>query len=94
MSEKKYNIIKILSLIDNYIQPIVDKHNFQYNCLYYFSAIKACHPNYVSYLVNLGCLSLEEAYKIINMISNSKKNIFDKDYIKTLVYSKYPKYFK
>ena len=87
-NKKKYDITKILNLIDDYIQPIVDQYKYQYNCLYYFSAIKACHPNYVSYLVNLGSISLEEAYKIINMIADSKKSIYDKDYIETLVNSK------
>lgn len=83
----QYDIIKILGLLDDYINPIINKYRCGYNSAYYFSAIHDCHPNYASYLLGLETLSLRDIYSIINCIADHKKTLYDRNYIDTIIYT-------
>jgi 4-hydroxy 2-oxovalerate aldolase len=51
--------------------------------LYYIAAIHGCHPNYATYLGEKS-LSNEEIERIMGLIPQEKRTVFDKDFIKTL----------
>ena len=78
-----YKISQLLRTIDNILKPIYDKKTWGYSTLYYIAAIHGCHPNYATYLGEKS-LSNEEIERIMSLIPQEKRTVFDKDFIKTL----------
>ena len=75
-----YNLIPLLKIIDKNIKPIHEKKPWGYSTPYFIAAIHSCHPNYASYLINLG-LSDEEIDRFMRRIPQEKKSVFDKEFI-------------
>lgn len=81
----KYEITSLLSILDKYIMPISNNTYGKEAIAYYFSAINSCHPNYATYLLNKKELSSIDIYSIIHIINESKKALYDEEYIKTVL---------
>lgn len=78
--QKKYNIEAILKVSDNIISKIKKEYNWGYSLPYYLSAIKGIHPSYIIYFLEKGVTNSIDINKLIEMISNNKKEIYDKEY--------------
>ena len=85
----KYNIIPILKIIDEYINPIFAKIPWGYSVPYYLAAINHCHPNYAKYLVDKQTVSVENINLLLNSIPTEKKSIYNQDLIKQIYLDKY-----
>lgn len=81
---KSYNIISILKIIEEQINPIFTKKPWGYSVPYYLAATNSCHPNYATYLIKKQTLSLEKINTILKNIPENKKTNYDKELIKKL----------
>ena len=81
---KKYNLYPLIKIINTNIKPVFDKKPWGYSTPYFIAAIHGCHPNYAGYLVDLG-YSDDNIDRVMRLIPQEKKTIFDKDYIKSLI---------
>ncbi len=84
----KYDVFKIMNLMDQYIKPLSSKYKWGYDAAYYLAAVTDCHPNYASYLLNKQTLQIRDIGTILNGLNQEKRNLFDKTYIQE-EYSKY-----
>ena len=81
--QTNYKISPLLRTIDNILKPIYDKKPWGYSTLYYIAAIHGCHPNYATYLGEKN-LSNEEIERIMDLIPQEKRTVYDEKLIKTL----------
>ena len=79
----KYNILPILSLIHNIINPIFERKPWGYSVPYYLAAQSFCHPNYASFLIEKK-LPIELIDKILKEIPDENKIIFNRSLIENL----------
>ncbi len=84
----KYDVYKIMNLMDLYIKPLSIKYKWGYDAAYYLAAVADCHPNYASYLLNKQTLQIRDIGTILNGLDRGKRNLFDKTYIQE-EYAKY-----
>lgn len=84
----KYDVFKIMDLLDQYIRPLSNSYKWGYDAAYYLAAVTGCHPNYASFLLNMQTLQIRDIGTILNGLDSSKRNLFDKEYIQ----SEYMKY--
>jgi len=80
----KYDILSILEIVDEYINPIKAKFEWGYSVPYYLAAVNNCHPNYASYLLNKQTLNVKEISAILKKIDTTIRKEFDKQYIEKL----------
>ena len=80
---KHYNVGELLEVIGRHISKDYQAPCWGYNIFYFLAAANACHPNYVSYLMQQG-LPLSSAYVLLGNLEKSKSLIFDKAYIEEL----------
>lgn len=83
---KGYNLLPVLRLIDETINPIYNKTPWGYSVPYYLAATNHCHPNYAKFLSNKR-FDVEKIDKILREIPQDKKLNYDEIFIK----SKYDK---
>lgn len=83
-----YNLKPLLNIIDHVLNRFYQQKYWGYSLWNYLSAIHNVHPNYAEYLSDKQTLTVENMNDIFSMMSNSKKNRFDKEYIEKL-YIKY-----
>ena len=79
--EKKYEMIHILDIIDQYISPMRAKYRWGYSAPYYLAATKQCHPNYATFLMNKQNLCAQDINNILNSIKPKKRHLYNEDYI-------------
>ena len=79
-----YKLNPIYKIFDENLKPIFDKTPWGYSMPLFISAKYKCHPNYAIFLKEKGLQSAEYIDKIISKIENSKRNVFDKDYIEKI----------
>ena len=84
----KYDVFKIMNIMDQYIKPLSAIYKWGYDAVYYLAAVTECHPNYASFLLNTQTLQVKDIGTILNGLSTEKKTLFDKEYIQ----SEYMKY--
>ncbi|MDF2986004.1 MAG: putative 4-hydroxy-2-ketovalerate aldolase [Eubacterium sp.] len=89
--KKRYNIEPLLEIVDEHIGQIFMQYQWGYSVPYYIAAINNCHPNYASYLINKQTISVKSINTILKKLSDSKKALFDKEYIEQL-YIQYQKH--
>ena len=77
---KKYNIEPILEVCDNVISKIKKEHEWGYSLPYFLSAINGIHPTYIIYFLEKGIINSVDISKLIEMIPNNKKEIYDKKF--------------
>ena len=81
---KKYDIIPLLEIVDNFLSPIFGQASWGYSVAYFLAAIHNCHPNYATYLLNRSTMTVKEINKILKSLKEDKRNLYDKDYIADL----------
>lgn len=84
----KYDVFKIMNLMDQYIKPLSSRFKWGYDAAYYLAAVTECHPNYASFLLNMQTLQIRDIGTILNGLDKEKRNLYDKEYIQ----SEYMKY--
>jgi len=80
----KYNIVPILKIIDEQINPIFAKTPWGYSVPYYLAAINGCHPNYAKYLTEKQTVPVEIINNLLNSIPNNKKTLYDEKLIRQI----------
>lgn len=85
-----YNTDYVLEIIDETINPLLGKYEWGYAIPYYLAAINNCHPNYATYLMNRKTLPVKAISNILNMITQDRRELYDKSYIAEL-YTQYQK---
>lgn len=77
-----YQILPILRILDECINPIYLQTPWGYSTPYCIAAVHGCHPNYATYLKSLE-ISDFEIGRILSQIPVDKRTVFDKDFICT-----------
>lgn len=77
----KYNILPILKLVDECINPIFKETPWGYNVAYYIASINECHPNYSTFLSNKQTIGVEDINYIMKQIPADKKRNYDEKLI-------------
>lgn len=86
-----YDMIPILEIVDEYINPIFKKYSWGYSVAYYIAAINQCHPDYATYLVNKQTIGVKAINNILKAIPEASKRNYNAGIIKEL-YIKYQEY--
>ena len=82
--EKKYDLIPVLEIMDEYIMPIYSTRPWGYSAPYYIAAINNCHPNYATFLMNKQTLCIRDINTIIRSIPEESKRLYNVDLISEL----------
>lgn len=80
----RYDIIPILKIVDEHINPIFARTPWGYSVPYYLAATNSCHPNYATYLVNKQTVPVEYINELLKSIPNNKKSTYDETLIKQI----------
>ncbi len=78
---EKYDLIPVLEIIDEHIMQIFIKTPWGYSVPFYIGSINNCHPNYALFLLDKQTLSVKDIHKILSIMDEDKKVMFDKEYI-------------
>ena len=84
-----YDIIPILKIVDEQINPIFARTPWGYSVPYYLAATNHCHPNYAKYLVDKQTVPVEFINNLLHSIPDNKKSTFDINLIKQLYLDKF-----
>lgn len=77
----RYETSQVLSIIDEYINPIRSKYSWGgYDISYFVSAANHCHPNYTTFLLNKQTLHVQDIQAILSQLSPDRSGVFDKEY--------------
>lgn len=87
-----YDIVPILKIIDEQINPIFAKTPWGYSVPYYLAATNHCHPNYAKYLVDRQTVPVEIINELLQAIPKNKKAIYDSNLIKQLYLDNFSAY--
>lgn len=77
----KYDVFRIMSLMDNYIKPLSRMYRWGYDAAYYLAAVTGCHPNYASFLLDKQTLQARDIGTILNGLDETRRGLFDREYI-------------
>lgn len=83
-----YDIVPILKIVDEQINPIFAKTPWGYSVPYYLAATNFCHPNYAKYLVDKQTVPVEIINELLQSIPDNKKAGYDVNLIKQLYIDK------
>lgn len=83
-----YDVTNILEIADNYLMRIKENSPWGYTIPYYIAAVRKCHPNYATYLMNLQTLTVKDIEFIMGSIPKDKRALYDKECVKEL-YNQY-----
>lgn len=86
-----YDIVPILKIVDEQINPIFAKTPWGYSVPYYLAATNHCHPNYAKYLVDKQTVPVEIINKLLQNIPNNKKAGYDVNLIKQIYLDNFSK---
>ena len=81
ISKEKYNLLPILELVDECINPIFKEKPWGYSVAYYIASINKCHPNYSTYLVNKQTIGVKDINYLMKQIPEEKKRNYDENII-------------
>lgn len=82
--EMHYKSIYLFKIIDEILMLFYNRNYWGFSIPYYLSAVNGCHPNYASFLDERKTLTVENMKYIMEKISENKKEIYDKKYVKDL----------
>lgn len=82
--KNKYDIIPVLEIYDEHINKILLKYKWGYSLPYFLASSNNCHPNYARHLINKRTMSIKQISHLLTSMDESKKVIFDKEYIEKL----------
>lgn len=77
---KCYKIEPLLEVIDKVLNQIRAEYYWGYSVEFYLSAICHCSPSYAAHFYNKHMLSIKQVSELLDMLSEDKKNSFDKKY--------------
>lgn len=80
----RYDVIPLLEIIDDIIMPIYKDTPWGYSAPYYLAAVRNCHPNYASFLLNKQTLTIPAIGHILDKLSLQEKSQFDQNLIEKL----------
>lgn len=89
----KYDILKIMDLISEYIMPIYKKKNWGYSPYYFLTGLYHCHPNYVDYLLQEFEVSVSEFKEYLETIPKEMYTKCRKSYVLEM-YEQFQKKYK
>lgn len=81
---KKYDLLAIMEVIDQHINPLFQTYSWGYSVPYYVAAIDKCHPNYAMYLVDKHSLGVNAIHNILVNLPEDKKRNYDEYVIQKL----------
>lgn len=81
---KNYAVAPLLKVIDDVINQIHNEFYWGYAVEYYLSSINHCTPSYASHFYNKHMLPINQVSELLSLISDEKKNSFDKQYAEEL----------
>ena len=84
-----YDLVPILKLVDEIINPIFKKNPWGYSVPYHLAAINHCHPNYAKYLIDKKTVPVDIINQILLSIPEDKKAVYDVDLIEQIYINKY-----
>lgn len=79
-----YALSPLLDIADQDLMPIYAQQRWGYDLPYFLSAVEKCHPNYAAYLLNKGTLTADNMSKILGLIPEEKRDLFNKALIESL----------
>ena len=77
----RYDNLKILEIIDEYIRPLSISYKWGYDAAYYLASVTGSHPNYASFLLNKQTLYVKDINAILSNLDISKRSLYDEKYI-------------
>ena len=80
-----YNLIPILKILNEQINPIFDKTPWGYSVPYYLAAINSCHPSYAKYL-DENKVAVEKINEVLKLIPEGNKYKYDELLIKKIMH--------
>lgn len=83
-NEQKYELLPVLKIIDEYINPIYSLTPWGYSVPYYLAAINDCHPNYAKYLDEKHSLPVEKINALLKQLPIENRYVYDKELIKKI----------
>ena len=86
-----YDIVPILKIVDEHINPIFAKTPWGYSVPYYLAATNHCHPNYAKYLVDKQTVPVEIINELLKSIPDNKKAGYDVNLIKQIYLDNFSK---
>ncbi len=86
-----YDIIPILKIVDEQINPIFARTPWGYSVPYYLAATNHCHPNYAKYLVDKQTVPVEIINHLLQTIPYEKKSTYDSNLIKQIYLDNFSK---
>lgn len=81
MFGSKYDTLKIIELISEYIMPIYKEHSWGYSPYFFLTGLYHCHPNYVTYLLQEHDVSVSEFKDYIESIPKEMYTKCRKQYV-------------
>lgn len=85
---KHYELMPLMDLIDNVMNPIRAEYHWGYSIEFYLSSKYHTSPSYANYFYNKHSLSVAQLSELLDTIDNDKKVSFDKEYARN-VYRQY-----
>ena len=77
----KYDTLRIIELISDYIMPIYKTHHWGYSPYFFLTGLYHCHPNYVTYLLQEHDVSVSEFKKYLDSIPKEMYTKCRKPYV-------------
>lgn len=84
-----YDIVPVLKIVDEQINPIFAKTPWGYSVPYYLAATNHCHPNYAKYLVDKQTVPVEVINQLLQTIPDDKKSTYNTNLIKQIYLDKF-----
>lgn len=81
----KYNVIPVLSVLDKYFIELQKKDPWGYQLPYMVSGIFKCHPYYAKDLIERREYTIEDIWKVMEVIQEMNPIGFDKSIIENLI---------
>lgn len=82
--DKKYMIMPLLYIADNYLMSIYAQQRWGYDLAYFLSAVAKCHPNYASYLLKKNTLTIEDISKLLSLLPVENRDLYDSNLVEKL----------
>ena len=83
----QYDISLMLDAIEMNLMEIHQRLPWGYKPFFFIAASQKCHPNYVSFLIDKGTLSMKSINDLLGRLDKSKKLLYDQKYIEQLYLS-------
>lgn len=84
-SKDRYNVVPILNVIDKYFVEMQKETPWGYQLPYMLSGMFNCHPYYTADLVNRREYTIEDIWKVMEVIEEIKPVGFDRSIIENLI---------